>query len=193
MPVIYLRPASPRGLYRSTLRLGRATLSLSSPVYMNFQLPECTAPRVATGLVGSYPAFSPLPAQALRPRLGGCFLLHGLTLASLFPLGSGMPCVARTFLSPHVFRGPATGRSTVSRGQRYEKKSGNTNLFDSSSDSLGFEKASLRAERPSGSAAFTHSLHHAVKRLHHAVKRLHPGVTRPETAVNKCKIARSLD
>ena len=95
--------------------------------------------------------------------LGGCSLLHGLTLASLFPLGSGMPCVARTFLSPHVFRGPATGRSTVSRGQRYEKKSGNTNLFDSSSDSLGFEKASLRAERPSGSAAFTHSLHHAVK------------------------------
>ena len=41
----------------------------------------------------------------LLPRLltltlaGSCFLLHWLTLADHFPLGSRMPCVARTFLS----------------------------------------------------------------------------------------------
>ncbi len=43
---------------------------------------------------------------------GGCFLLHGPTLASPFPLGSGMPCVARTFLPPP--RRPAADRFTVS-------------------------------------------------------------------------------
>lgn len=55
---------------------------------------------VATGLVGSCPAFSPLPRLSLVwGRRGGSFLLHGQTLANLFPLGSGMPCAARTFLS----------------------------------------------------------------------------------------------
>ena len=34
---------------------------------------------------------------------GGYFLLHRQTLASLFPLGSEMPCVARTFLSSVLF------------------------------------------------------------------------------------------
>ena len=49
---------------------------------------------VTTSLVGSYPAFSPLPHG------GGCFLLRLSAVADCFPLGSGMLCVARTFLSP---------------------------------------------------------------------------------------------
>ena len=48
---------------------------------------------VTIGLVGSCPAFSPLPC-------GGCFLLRLSAVADCFPLGSGMLCVARTFLSP---------------------------------------------------------------------------------------------
>lgn len=48
---------------------------------------------VTTGLVGSYPTFSPLPAYT-----GGSFLLHDQTLTDFFSLGSGMPYVARTFL-----------------------------------------------------------------------------------------------
>ncbi len=48
---------------------------------------------VTIGLVGSYPAFSPLP-------FGGCFLLRLSAVTDCFPLGSGMLCVARTFLSP---------------------------------------------------------------------------------------------
>ena len=39
---------------------------------------------------------SPLP----HAKRGGSFLLHRQTLADLFLLGSGMPCAARTFLSP---------------------------------------------------------------------------------------------
>jgi len=56
---------------------------------------------IAAGLVGSYPTFSPLPEGELPMATpsGGSFLLHLLTLADLFLLGSGMPCVARTFLS----------------------------------------------------------------------------------------------
>lgn len=34
-----------------------------APVYMNLQLPRCTAGCVTTPLAGSYPAFSPLPAE----------------------------------------------------------------------------------------------------------------------------------
>lgn len=48
---------------------------------------------VTISLVGSYPAFSPLPC-------GGCFLLRLSAVSDCFPLGSGMLCVARTFLSP---------------------------------------------------------------------------------------------
>lgn len=56
---------------------------------------------VTTDLVGSYPAFSPLPC-------GGCFLLRLSAVSDCFPLGSGMLCVARTFLSP---QGTAADRS----------------------------------------------------------------------------------
>ena len=49
---------------------------------------------ITADLVSSCLTFSPLPLEG-----GGYFLLHLLTLADHFPLGSGMPCVARTFLS----------------------------------------------------------------------------------------------
>ncbi len=80
-------------LNRSTLQLGRATLSFRALVYMNFQLSGCTA------------LMSPLAWWALTPPShpyllqGGCFLLHLLALANHFLLGSEMPFVARTFLS----------------------------------------------------------------------------------------------
>lgn len=50
---------------------------------------------VTARLVSSCLTFSPLPAGA-----GGCFLLHDLTLTDYFPLRSGVPCIARTFLKP---------------------------------------------------------------------------------------------
>ena len=78
---------------------------------------------VTTGLVGSCPAFSPLPRLSLVwGRRGGSFLLHGQTLANLFPLGSGMPCAARTFLSCLFPGGLGTSDKPVhcSGGQNYE-------------------------------------------------------------------------
>ena len=69
---------------------------LSALVYANFQPPGCTARCVTARLVGSYPTFSPLPLH--HGESGGCFLLHRPTLASPFPLGSGVPYAARTFL-----------------------------------------------------------------------------------------------
>lgn len=56
------------------------------------------AASLALGAVGSYPTFSPLPRQ----WRGGYFLLYCYTLADIFPLGSMVPCVARTFL--HVLK-----------------------------------------------------------------------------------------
>ena len=60
---------------------------------------------VTTGLVGSCPAFSPLPLCS-----GGYFLLHCPTVAGCFFMGSGLPCVARTFLRP---RGTAADRPAL--------------------------------------------------------------------------------
>lgn len=65
---------------------------------------EVHGTNVAARPVGSYPTFSPLPASRLRTRMpnaGGYFLLHDFALASDFPLRSGSPFVARTFLSRH--------------------------------------------------------------------------------------------
>lgn len=58
-------------------------------------------------------AFSPLPSHPVGGYSiyiiyirgtdvaeGGCFLLYCLALADYFPLRSGLPCVARTFLYP---------------------------------------------------------------------------------------------
>ena len=64
---------------------------------------------ITADLVGSYPTFSPLPHGR-----GGYFLLHLLTLADLFLLGSGMPCVARTFL-PSVAAFASLLRAAASR------------------------------------------------------------------------------
>ena len=53
---------------------------------------------------------------------GGCFLLHVQALADFYPLGSGVPCVARTFLS--LFSEEIRQRQAVPLLfglQRYEK------------------------------------------------------------------------
>jgi len=51
--------------------------------------------------VSSYLTFSPLPCTGH----GGCFLLHFYALASIFQLGSVVPCAARTFLTGISRRG----------------------------------------------------------------------------------------
>ena len=64
------------------------TSSPQALLYMNLQLPRCTAAVSPQSLVGSYPTFSPLPhLQFLNFyifRRGGCFLLHYSTLADCF-------------------------------------------------------------------------------------------------------------
>ena len=60
---------------------------------MTLQLLRRTARHVTMRLVGSYPTFSPLP------RTGAvvfCYLDCALT--DIYPLGSAVLCVARTFL-----------------------------------------------------------------------------------------------
>lgn len=81
------------------------------------------SPYVATRLVGSCPTFSPLPvccSHMGHSRIGGHSLLRQQTLASLYRLGSGVLCVARTFLSPRPLAKsrPAASHPTVSSGQR---------------------------------------------------------------------------
>ena len=68
-----------------------------SPVYMVFQPIRCTAPDVAirTGKLLPH-LFTLTPSTTLR---SGYFLLHYYTLTDIFPLGSMVLCVARTFLS----------------------------------------------------------------------------------------------
>ena len=92
-PAIYLRLLSPAGSSGLPSDVGRATLIMS--VYMTLQLLRRTARHVTMRLVGSYPAFSPLPRSEEQ---GGCFLLRYSTLTDGFLLGSRMLCVARTFL-----------------------------------------------------------------------------------------------
>ena len=89
--------------------LGRA--ALMTPVYMNFQLPRCTARMSPHDWWALTPTFSPLPLTTLaiadqQPcgcvlKSGGYFLLHGFALTNDFPLRSGMLYVARTFLVCH--------------------------------------------------------------------------------------------
>ena len=71
---------------------------------MVFQPIRRTAPDVATGTGKLLPHLFTLAfdyAQAdLRRSSGGYFLLHYYTLADIFPLGSMVLCVARTFLPP---------------------------------------------------------------------------------------------
>ena len=90
---IYPIHESPHGfsVLPSTEALGRATLM--AVVYMNLQLPRCTAERVTTPLVSSYLTFSPFqtcgesrPVWWGEVRRHGCcyFLLHYSTLADCF-------------------------------------------------------------------------------------------------------------
>ena len=94
--------------YRSTLRRFSEENRTSRPptsVYMNFQLPKCTACRVTTAPVGSYPTLLTLTGvrcETLRRRL---FLLHEFAFTDDFPLRSGMPYAARTFLTHHTNAG----------------------------------------------------------------------------------------
>ena len=66
-----------------------------SPVYMIFQPIRRTAPDVAIRTGKLLPHLFTL---SLRPAQGGYFLLHYYTLADIFPLGSMVLCVDRTFL-----------------------------------------------------------------------------------------------
>ena len=86
---------------------------------------------IAAGLVSSCLTFSPLPISTFQLsdvstfQTGGCFLLHLQTLADLFPLGSGMPCVARTFLSPVPFPPRSGNKAAASRfAERFSSQHG---------------------------------------------------------------------
>lgn len=99
-----------------------------TPVYADFHLPRCTARTVTSRPVSSCLTFSPLPPIRLytlpgqwpalpalpAPCGGGYFLLHCSALADSFPLRSGMPCAARTFLlrhTPAAAAGAGTGQA----------------------------------------------------------------------------------
>ena len=89
--------------------LGRA--ALMTPVYVNFQLPRCTArvsPHDWWALTPpSHPYlllvchWEPVGSQLFSLGTGGSFLLHVFALTNDFPLRSGMLYVARTFLVCH--------------------------------------------------------------------------------------------
>ena len=104
MPVIYLVRLSPDGFSGLPSDMGRATL-MDAGLH-DLTTPKTHGPCVATRPVGSYPAFSPLPPDCSG---GGSFLLRYSTLADSFLLGSGMLCVARTFLL-HKLRKRQAGR-----------------------------------------------------------------------------------
>ena len=138
-------------LYRSTLRLRRAAFSLGRLwVVPSFAgLHELSTPGVhstdiAAGLVSSCLTFSPLPISTFQLsdvstfQTGGCFLLHLQTLADLFPLGSGMPCVARTFLSPVPFPPEAETR---------QRQAGSLNVFPVSTDHVPCHSSLQRYEK----------------------------------------------
>ena len=101
MLAIYLRTTSPlssivlpSGSDGPPSRLCRLVSSISSAGLHELSTPGVHSIDITADLVSSYLTFSPLPHGR-----GGLSLLHLLTLADLFLLGSGMPCVARTFLS----------------------------------------------------------------------------------------------
>ena len=88
------------GIQRPTPR--HRTNSPTATVYMALQPMMRTASGVTAEPVGSYPAFSPLPAR--RPAVIFC-CAH--TPRGAFPLGSMVSCVARTFLSNAAIERPA--------------------------------------------------------------------------------------
>ena len=96
-PVIYLRRQSPAASSNLPPGIGRATLDCRYTWSCNPRdvLPgDITAPAV-----GSYPAFSPLPAGVpSRDPTGGHSLLRSHTLTDIKSLACVALCVARTFL-----------------------------------------------------------------------------------------------
>ena len=75
--------------------IGRATLNCR---YTRSCNPRDVLPGdIAAPAVGSYPAFSPLPAG--KSLVGGSFLLRSYTLTDIKSLACAALCVARTFLS----------------------------------------------------------------------------------------------
>ena len=97
--IIYLRPQSPAASSNLPLDIGRATLNCRYTWSCN---PQGVQPDdIAASAVGSYPAFSPLPAADARgAAAGGYFLLRYYTLTDVEPLTRAALCVARTFLPP---------------------------------------------------------------------------------------------
>ena len=123
---IYLRRLSPAvcgvrqwlNPYRSTLRLGRAALSrpyglgrpqsalcrftrtfnLRCAQHACRQAPGELLPHLLT-LAVRCPIDGFFKQRNRWTVVGGYFLLHVPALANSYPLGSGVPCVARTFLS----------------------------------------------------------------------------------------------
>ena len=118
MLVIYLRAALPlSSIVPPSGSDGPPSLLLTCVELSFAGLHELSTPGVhsidiTADLVSSYLTFSPLPHGR-----GGLSLLHLLTLADLFLLGSGMPCVARTFLS---FSAAASRFTVCFRVQSYE-------------------------------------------------------------------------
>ena len=107
--VIYLRWASPPTsivLPSSACRQRQSDGPPSDAGLRGLSSSDVYSTTVASRLVSSYLTFSPLPPEwktrhaGLHPTAcgGGCFLLHVSALADSFPLGSGMPCAAQTFL-----------------------------------------------------------------------------------------------
>ena len=103
------------GIYRSTLRLGRTALSPHHSRLEHCRYTRTFNIRCAQHVCRHTPG-------GLLPRLltltciaGGIFLLHRPAITDSYPLGSGLSCVARTFLSPPpAGERPATDRTTVS-------------------------------------------------------------------------------
>ena len=94
-PVIYLRRRSPAASSNLPPDIGRATLNCR---YTRSCNPRDVLPGdIAAPAVGSYPAFSPLPAG--KSLVGGSFLLRSYTLTDIKSLACAALCVARTFLS----------------------------------------------------------------------------------------------
>jgi hypothetical protein len=75
--------------------------------------------------VSSYLTFSPLSSEALA-MADGYFLLHCYTLADIFPLGSMVPFVARTFLSANS---TTMERPAARQSYKFTAGSGNISNF----------------------------------------------------------------
>ena len=94
-------------LKQPTPGIGRATLNCR---YTRSCNPRDVLPGgIAAPAVGSYPAFSPLPAGITKIPAGGRSLLRSYTLTDIKSLACAVLCVARTFLSRP--RPAATGRA----------------------------------------------------------------------------------